>query len=171
MSVQKQSDPEKMASLTQAIVKILANEDSEGRKRAIHAALTLLGESAMPTGDESDEDRAAGDTYQDIGSFFKRDGKMKPSDSAFLCAAYHFSQHGSAPFTVDEIRSIAADAGEVIPDRVDVTFRGAAKKGKKLFQTCGKGCFKPTASAAVFFKEAWNVRPGKKPKGSSAAKE
>lgn len=173
MSAENQVNPAKIAKLTQDIVKILSDEDSASRRRAIQAAMTVLGEAPIvpahksPHVDEIDEIAEQGD----IGTFFKRDGKLKPSDTAFLCAAFHYSEFGPVSFTVDEIRKIAADAGEIIPDRVDVTFKGAAKKGKKLFQPAGKGVFKPTASAAAFFKEEWNAKPGKKPKVTAKVKE
>ena len=164
MNDEKQIDPARIAKLTQDIVKILSKEDSAGRRRAIHAALAILGEAPITSGQNSSQINGVPENTElgDIGSFFKRDGKLKPSDTAFLCAAYHYSQFGPTAFTVEEIRQIAADAGEVIPDRVDKTYKKAAKKGKKLFQPVGKGAFKPTASAAMFFKETWNVKPGNK---------
>lgn len=168
MSDEKQADPTKIAKLTQDIVKILSGEDSATRRRTIQAALTVLGE--VPIGSEERPSQLNKDIDLEplgFGDFFKRDGKLKPSDTAFLCAAYHYSEYGPTTFTTEEIRKIAADAGEVIPDRVDSTFRAAAKKGKKLFQAVGKGVFKPTASAAAFFKETWNVKPGKKIKSGT----
>ena len=169
MSDEKQVNPAKIAKLTQDIVKILSDEDSATRRRTIQAALTVLGE--VPIASEEKRSQLNRDTDDaeplGIGDFFKRDGKLKPSDTAFLCAAYHYSEYGPTAFTTEEIRKIAAEAGEVIPDRTDKTFKMAAKKGKKLFQSVGKGVFKPTASAAVFFKETWNVKPGKKTKSGA----
>jgi hypothetical protein len=163
MSDEKQIDPAKIAKLTQDIVKILSDEDSATRRRTIQAALTVLGEVPIASEERSPQPSGTnGVEALGFGDFFKRDGKLKPSDTAFLCAAYHYSEYGPTAFTTEEIRKIAADAGEVIPDRIDITFKGAAKKGKKLFQAAGRGAFKPTASAAAFFKETWNVKPGRK---------
>jgi hypothetical protein len=74
------------------------------------------------------------------------------------------SQYGSVPFTIENLRTIAAEAGEVIPDRVDNTLRQASKSGKKLFQIVGNGDFKPTAQGALYFKQKWNVKPGREMK-------
>jgi len=147
-------NPANVAKLTQEIVQILATEDSVTRRRAIQAALTVLGEVPISTTEAPQGDAGSSDSdpHGSTAAFFARDGELKRSDTAFLCAAYHYSKYGPIPFTVDEIRGIAAEAGEIIPDRVDVTLRGAAKKGKKLFQQVSKGTFKPTASAAAFFK-------------------
>jgi hypothetical protein len=173
MSAENQVNPGKIAKLTQDIVKILSNEDSTTRQRAIQAALTVLGEAPILPAHKSPQINTPDDStdQDDIGAFFKRDGKLKPSDTAFLCAAFHYSVHGPVAFGIDEIRQIAADAGEIIPDRVDNTFRAAAKKGKNLFQMVGKRSFKPTASGAAFFKEEWSVKPGKKLKVVANSKE
>ena len=108
--------------------------------------------------------RDAGDDNDDLASFFNRDGEMKPADYAYLCAAHHFSQFGAAPFSISEIRAIATEAGVVIPDRLDMTFAQATKKGKKLFQSVGRGTFKPTATGSLEFGERWSVKPGRKAK-------
>lgn len=169
MRDEKQVNPAKIAKLTQEVVKILSDEDSATRRRTIQAALTVLGEMPIASEERPFQPNRDPDDVEPPGSseFFKRDGKLKPSDTAFLCAAYHYSEYGPIAFTTEEIRTIAAEAGEVIPSRIDKTFKGAAKKGKKLFQPVGKGVFKPTASAAVFFKETWNVKPGKKIKSGA----
>lgn len=167
MAYATQPDPAKSATVAQQIVKVLAKEDSATRQRAISAALTLLGEQAPRGGGHSKGESAAddgGDAHADMASFFERDGKLKPSDNAFLCAAYHFSLYGTAAFSLDELRDLAREAGVVIPDRVDMTLRQAGKGKKKLFQSAGRDSYKPTAAAGVFFKEKWNVRPGKMPK-------
>jgi hypothetical protein len=169
MSDEKQVNPAEIAKLTQEIVRILSDEDSVTRRRTIQAALTVLGEVPIASEERPSQPNRDTDDMElpGIGGFFKRDGKLKPSDTAFLCAAYHYSEYGPMAFTTEDIRKIAAEAGEVIPDRIDKTFKGAAKKGKKLFQPVGRGVFKPTASAAVFFKETWNVKPGKKTKSAT----
>ncbi|HJW40465.1 MAG TPA: hypothetical protein VJ476_04450 [Rhizomicrobium sp.] len=161
-------DAAKAAKLAQQIVGILANEESITRQRAIHAAMTLLGEAIPPP--VTNQTRLPHDTgvdSHDLASFFNRDGEMKPADYAYLCAAYYFAEYGAVPFSIAEIRVIAKDAGVVIPDRLDMTFASAAKKGKKLFQSPGRGTFKPTATGSLEFGERWTVRPGRKPKPSS----
>ncbi len=138
-------------------------KNSVTRQRAIQAAMLLLGEMVpQPHNDPSSPTREAGDDdHTDLASFFNRDGEMKPADHAYLCAAYYFSQFGGASFSTAQIRAIATEAGVVLPDRLDMTFTAATKKGKKLFQSAGRGAFKPTAAGSVEFRERWGVKPGR----------
>ena len=169
-----QDSSAKAGEIAQEIVKILVNEDSETRRRAMQAAMVLLGEGwpSLATAEKGlkrhDSD---GDEQVDLATFFGRDEKLRPSDCAHLCAAYHFATYGTAAFSIQDLRSIAADAGVILPDRLDKTLTHAAKNGKKLFQAAGNGAFKPTASAGLIFKERWGVKPGNKAKIATAAKE
>ena len=169
MAADNKPDPAKSAALAQQIVKILAKEPPENRQRAVAAAMTLLGDAIpTPSGGRPSGDGAVGHDDHDLGAFCTRDEKLKPSDHAFLCAAYHYSQHGAAAFSLDELRQIAADAGVVIPDRLDMTLKNAASKGKRLFQSSGRNAYKPTAAAGILFKEKWQVTPGRKSKAAEA---
>lgn len=155
-------DPAKAGALAQQIVTLLSKEDSPTRQRAMRAAMTLLGEGLPQQPEKPREANHPNDIGPpDLAEFFNREGDMKPADNAQLCAAYHYSLYGTAPFSVAEIRTIAADAGVVIPDRLDMTFGQAAKKGKKLFQSAGRGSYKPTASGGLEFGQRWAVRPGR----------
>jgi len=164
----QQADPTKAANLAQEIVKILIKEESETRQRAIQAALLLLGEVPSKSVQAMDNTDSSG---SDLATFFTRDEKLKPSDYAQLCAAFHFSKYGSTSFSLEELRTIASEAGVVLPDRLDMTLTNAAKDGKKLFQSGGRGAYKPTAAAGLVFKERWNVKPGKNTKNMSTVKE
>lgn len=168
MTADSSADPTKAAKLAQEIVAILTGEDSVTRQRAVQAAMMLLGETvSRPINNQSDASLDAGnDDRADLASFFNREGDLKPADYAYLCAAYHFSQFGAAAFLTTEIRAIAADAGVIVPDRLDKTFTQATKKGKKLFQNVGRGTFKPTATGGIEFGERWGVKPGRKTKTS-----
>jgi hypothetical protein len=172
MAEQKQTDPSKTGTIAQQIVTILIDVDSETRLRAIQAAMMLLGET--PVGRlraQAEESDSGSDQDGDLASFFNRDDKLKPSDYAYLCAAYHFATYGAAAFSLDDVRAIAREAGVVLPDRLDMTLKQAGKAGKRLFQALGRDAYKPTASAGVLFKERWNVKPGKKRKDSPAVKD
>lgn len=165
----QQPDPKTVAALTQQLVKLLADSEAETRRRAIQAAMTVLGDSPLSKAFDTREANPLGEARSDESeagpeAFFKRDGKLKPSDRAFLCAAYHFSIYGMAPFAVTELRKIAEDAGEILPDRVDKTLNQAASKGKKLFQSVSRGIFKPTVAGASYFKEEFDVKPGRQTK-------
>lgn len=172
MSEHIQPDPAKTALLAQQIVKVLAKEDSATRQRAIAAAMTLLGEAQLdkPKGPvPSAGEHRSGDGPVDLASFFEREEGLKSADHVYLCAAYHYSIHGTAAFSLDELRSIASDAGVVLPDRPDMTLRQGRKKGKRLFQSAGRDAYKPTAAAGALFKDRWQVRPGNKPKEAREA--
>ena len=164
-----QTDPAKAGEIAQKIVNLLIKEDSETRRRTIEAAMMLLGEKPL-TIQSSDQSRrlaSSEETNPDLGQFFNRGEKLKPSDSAQLCAAYHYSLYGVAAFSLDDIRAIAADAGVVLPDRLDMTFSSATHAGKKLFQSVGRGSVKPTAAAGVAFNERWGVKPGRRVKAAA----
>jgi hypothetical protein len=171
MSDTIQANPTRASELAQQIVGLLVNEDSHTRRRAMQAAMMLLGEVVLPANDQSSEGSDIhgrnGSECSDLATFFSREENLKPSDYAQLCAAYHFSVYGVVPFSVDELRGIASDAGVVLPDRLDMTLAQAAKNGKKLFQVAGKSSYKPTASAGLVFKERWGVKPGRKLKGAA----
>lgn len=170
MTEQKQPDPTKVGTIAQQIVRILTTEDSETRRRAIQAAMMLLGEA--PSADANSQSQLGGsDSGDDLAAFFNRDEKLKPSDYAYLCAAYHFSAYGPVAFSLDELRTIAKEAGVILPDRLDMTLKQAGNGGKKFFQSAGRDVYKPTASAGVLFKERWNVKPGKRSKAGASAKE
>lgn len=174
MTDQKQPDPAKAGTIAQQIVTILTDEDSETRRRAIQAAMMLLGEEPLaPMNPQSELERSdsAGDDHTVLAGFFNRDEKFKPSDYAYLCAAYHFSIYGFAVFSLDDLRTIAREAGVILPDRLDMTLKSAANSGKKLFQVLGRDGYKPTATAGMLFKDRWGVNPGRRAKDTMATKE
>src|SRR5207302_1906354 len=96
------ADPARAGKLAQQIVAILVNEDSVTRQRAIQAAMMLLGELVPQSanGQSGLSRDVGGDSHTDLASFFNRDGELKPADYASLCAAYHFSEFGAAPFSL-----------------------------------------------------------------------
>jgi hypothetical protein len=174
MADQNNPDPTEVGELAQQIVATLINVGSVSRQRAIQAAMLLLGETKPPDLNEQINPAESNPDPHDhtgLASFFSRQGDLKPSDYAQLCAAYHYSLYGTAAFSLDELRAIATEAGVVIPDRVDMTLNQAIKKGKKLFLSAGKGSFRPTATAGLMFGERWDVKPGRRTKVSPKAKE
>src|ERR1041384_7489232 len=103
MAETSQGNAERAVQLAQSLIEILINEDSETRRRAIQAALVMLGDTPFsllpPTADfEPSEDNA------DLAKFFNRDDQLKPSDYAHLCAAYHFATHGPVAFSLEELK-------------------------------------------------------------------
>ncbi len=161
-----QTDPSKAGALAQRIVEILANEESGTRQRAIQAAIMLLGEQCPQSsyGEPLSINGDHGDA--NVADFFDRNDDLKAAEFAQLCAAYHYSQYGAAAFSIAELRNIALEAGVVIPDRLDMTLRQAAKKGKLLFQPAGKALYKPTVAGRLVFEERWKVKPGRKTKAA-----
>jgi hypothetical protein len=167
MGTNDQPDPSKASELAQKIVTLLMDADSGTRQRAMHAAMMLLGEKPIPNQEPDQHAKNLGDvpaTAVELGQFFNRGERLRPSDNAQLCAAYHYAIYGSVAFSLDELRSIAREAGVVLPNRLDMTLSSATHGGKKLFQPAGRGTVKPTAAAGVAFHERWGVRPGTKTK-------
>jgi hypothetical protein len=167
METNEQPDPAKASELAQKIVNLLINVDSATRQRAMHAALMLLGEKPVVINESQHRAKTHDDISAptlELGQFFNRGDKLRPSESAQLCAAYHYALYGNAPFSLDDIRSIAKEAGVFLPNRLDMTLSTATHAGKKLFQPAGRGTVKPTAAAGVAFHERWGVRPGTKDK-------
>ena len=171
MTEQKQPDPTKTGTIAQQIISILINEDSETRQRAIQAAMMLLGEARVAYENSLARSDSGNDDQADLAAFFNRNEKLKPADYAYLCTAYHFSLYGTVPFSLDELRAIAKEAGVVLPDRLDMTLKQAGKGGKKLFQAVGRDAYKPTASACMLFKEQWDVKPGRRTKDTPSGRE
>jgi len=107
-------------------------------------------------------DQSAPDTG-DVNLFTQFDHD-KPSDNVRLIAAHLFREYGSEPFSVDEIKALAAEAGLTVPERVDMTLANATEKGKKLFIATGRGKFKPTVHGEAHLKSAYGVKKGTKPR-------
>jgi hypothetical protein len=147
------------ASLAQKIASILEGESSETRTRVCHAALALLGDTSAASAELLT--KAPGISSNAPENLLENAESLKPADAVYLCAAHHFSCYGNATFTPDDLRKIGLEAGFVLPDRIDMTLKGAGKKGKRLFQSAGKGVFRPTAAAGAFFRDRWNIKPGK----------
>ena len=103
------------------------------------------------------EERRALSTREE---FFEALESEKPSDNALATAAYHYSQYGSAEFSVDEMRDLANDVGVTVPERLDMTYLQAKRKGNRLFRRGGRGAFRPTVHGETFFKQTYNVRKG-----------
>ena len=93
-----------------------------------------------------------------------------PSKNTRALAALMYKRYGKVAFTTDEINALAKQAGLIVPNRIDMTLKGAKVKGKKLFQQDGKG-FSPTVHGEAFFKEKYKVSKGKLPKPSGPAAE
>jgi hypothetical protein len=102
------------------------------------------------------------DDSGDDADFFGKFDHDKPSDNVRLIAAHIFREYGSAPFSAEEVRSVATSVGITVPDRVDATLRQAAEKGHKLFASAGRGKFKPTVHGESHLKTTYQVRKGTK---------
>jgi hypothetical protein len=95
-------------------------------------------------------------------ALFSRFDHDRPSDNVRLVAAYLFQEYGSEPFSAEEVKEIAANAGITIPDRVDMTLAHAKENGKQLFTRVGRGKFKPTVHGESYLKTTYNVKKGTK---------
>lgn len=134
------------------------------------AAFLLLRDYITGTLSGADED-TQNEERETLGGdekeeFFSRFSCEKPSDNALLIAGYHYSRYGVVPFSTTDVKTIADEVGITIPDRVDMTFKNAQRKGKNLFRSTGKNRFQPTVHGEKFFKDTYNVSKGKMKKAS-----
>lgn len=118
------------------------------------------------TGQEIDDAKGekGGEKLKDKESFFTEFSHDKASENVFLVAAYLYSQYGTTPLDRSDIKEIADDVGLIIPERPDMTLKGAKKKGKNLFNSVGGGKYKPTVHGEQYLKESYKVTKGAKKK-------
>lgn len=84
----------------------------------------------------------------------------KPSDNVHLLAADWYRRYGSAPFALDGMKNAAVDAGLTIPERLDMTLKAAKDGGKNLYQSAGRGLYKPTVTGELYLKKTYDVAKG-----------
>lgn len=102
--------------------------------------------------------------------FFTELKDGKPSDNALAIAAYHYGQYGSVEFSVKEMQDLADDVGVTVPERLDMTYLQAKRKGNRLFRRGGRGAFRPTVHGEALFKKAYKVPKGTNQKPGGVVK-
>jgi len=102
----------------------------------------------------------------DAESFFTAHPEGKPADNVILIAAYLYSQYGSEPFSLDDVRGVANSTGLTIPARPDMTIRACKRNGKTLFRTVGYNQYSPTVHGEAYFKTTLGVQKGTKQRAS-----
>ncbi len=136
----------------------------------VRAAAFLLLEGYVTAGGTSEAAKelgnSAGSANEDITTFFSRFNTDTPAENVVLLAAYHFSQYGSSSFSVEELKARALEVGLTLPERVDMTIRQARREGKGLFQSAGRGLFKPTVHGELFLRTTYQVAKGTHPKAT-----
>ncbi len=100
----------------------------------------------------------------DAGSdaLFTKHDHSKPADNVKLIAAHLYQQYGTEPFSVDEVRSTANRVGLTIPARPDATLSAMKVDGKALFNSAGRGKYRPTVHGEAYFRGTYAVRKGSK---------
>ena len=151
------------------IYALLESMDAEERFRAIKGALSMLGEpvadSGSPIAGLGRHDVAAPDAH----SFFGNLDPSKPSGNIHAIAAYWYSQFGTDPFSVEDIRVLADEVGLTVPQRSDMTLSSAQRGGKKLYRRGPSGTYRPTVNGEQFFKDTFKVEKGRKSKPKNDA--
>lgn len=104
----------------------------------------------------------------DRDNFFVQHHKSddKPADNALLAAGWHYTEYGTTPFSLYDIRTIADEVGLTIPTRPNMTFRNASYEGKSCFTQAGRGFYKPTVHGERRLKDTYQIRKGTKKKPS-----
>ncbi len=114
--------------------------------------------------------KAQHDVSDDVESFFaKHPVTGKPAENAVLIATYLYSQYGSKPFQLDDIRNMADTCGVTIPASLDMTLKQAQRDGKTLFKHAGRNQYQPTVHGEIYFKQKYGVKKGTKPRPDESA--
>lgn len=119
----------------------------------------VLGRTPPEAEAEGLDDDSGGASGNDNGLFGRFDHD-KPSDNVKLIAADLFQRHGAEPFSLDDVKTAAANAGITIPARVDMTLRQAKENGKSLFVGAGIGKFKLTVHGESHLRSFYGVKKG-----------
>jgi hypothetical protein len=122
------------------------------------------GSKSVQTGNTEPDATPPADTT-DAEAFFTAHPEGKPSDNLVLSAAYLYSQYGTEPFSLDDLRDIAHNTGLTIPASPIMTLK-AKRKGKALFQRIGQNKYRPTVHGEAYFKATLGVQKGTKKRPS-----
>lgn len=102
------------------------------------------------------------DTRKGFKEYYTQFQTDKPADVAKILAGWIYKTRGSEPFTFKEIEELFNELGETRPARLEMTFKAAQYKGKKLFVSAGYGKVKPTVYGENYFKQLFKGQIGKK---------
>lgn len=132
-----------------------------GRRPAKKRSSTTSKSASSKAKATPEESAAVGDNSGlDLNQFFLAFDHKKPSDNVLMVIAWHYNQHGTTPFSVDEICQLADGVGITVPARVDKTITSAQQSGKSCFTKAGKGQFKPTVYGEDRLKRTYGVKKG-----------
>jgi hypothetical protein len=154
---------------------VIAKLDPAIRQDAFSLLKGYIGGQAQPSFQQSSKqgstalNGAVEDPELDLSDteqFFTTHEGGKPSDNAYLCVAYLYSQYGAQPFSLDDVRAVANQAGLTLPDRVDVTLAGAKKGGKQLFKRAGRGKLAPNVHGETYLRNTYSIGKGNKARGA-----
>jgi len=146
-----------------AINSIITKLDPAIKLAAFEVLKLLLLKNSLETGPTNKNiPTTEGGTSGDVRDFYASFNPTKPADSVLVLAGWLYTQRGSTPFTLTELRDLINDVGVPMPDRIDMTLRNCTRNGKKLFQRAGQGDYRPTVHGENFFKSEMNLKPGKK---------
>jgi hypothetical protein len=84
----------------------------------------------------------------------------KPSDNLHLIVAGWYNTYGLAAFAPNAIKEHAGTSGLTVPEHLNMTLRSAQDGGKKLYQSAGRGLYKPTVTGELFLKRTYGVTKG-----------
>lgn len=136
---------------------------------AIRAASFELLESYITSGDHTSSKtggKGKGGEVTTSDELFTKHEHKKPHENAMLITAYLYSEYGSEPFSLEEIRKKAKDVGLTIPEKLTMTFKQCKNKGKALYTSTGRGKFKPTVNGEQYLRDTYSVSKGTKQKPS-----
>jgi hypothetical protein len=95
-----------------------------------------------------------------LSALIEAHSNEKPSDNVHLLVADWYNSYGLTPFSPNDIKKNASDSGLTVPEHLNMTLRSAQDGGKKLYQSAGRGLYKPTVTGELFLKRTYVVAKG-----------
>jgi len=68
--------------------------------------------------------------------------------------------YGSEPFSTEDIRKTGEEAGLIVPQRIDMTLKGAKRDGRPIYMK-DRGGYRPTVLGETVLKTTYGVSKGR----------
>jgi hypothetical protein len=159
----QQPDPE-IEALSKVCSALAALESDDVRQRVLEFASSKFGlrpAKATKEGEFLSDKRDNSSEDEKDDDLLSRFDTKKPAENVMLLVARHYSRYGGESFTAADLRDEAARAGLTVPARIDMTLNQGGRKGKKFFQSLGRGAFRVTVHGETFLKETYQVKKGR----------
>jgi hypothetical protein len=100
------------------------------------------------------------ESSKNVREFFSQFSPDKPSESALVLAGWIYTQRGSSPFDISELKSLFDEVGAPSSQHLDMTIRNMQRDTKKYFQSVAGGLWRPTVPCENYFKTEMKLTAG-----------